>query len=294
MRACWYTVAGPAREVLQCGELPRPHPGPGEVRVCVAFAGVNPTDVKRRSGTRGPLPYPRVIPGYDAAGFIDAVGTSVDAARIGERVWIWEAAHGSPDGASAEYVTVPESRAMPLPKGTPLEAGAVGNYAIQLAKRMGATVIATARDADKAEDARRAGADHVTPADVDRLGEIALEVTGGRGVRHMLDVDLGAHLGHAWRFIAEHGSLASYGSQHEPNPPLPFVRHMYRNLSLHGIAIFNVPEAAKRRAAAFVQRALEEGALVHRFDRRYPLTELAAAHERQESGAARGKILVEV
>ena len=326
MRAAWYERAGAAHEVLQIGALPLPEPAVGEVRIRVACSGVNPTDIKRRGGARGALPFGRITPGFDAAGVIDAVGGGVDAARIGQRVWVWEAALGTPLGSAAEFTCVPQSRAMALPASAGFDegaalgvpaitachglllggelagetvvvtggAGAVGNYAIQLAKRMGATVVATARDDAKADDARRAGADRVVPADTGEIAAAVLEVTGGRGARHMLDVDLGAHLGEAWRWLAENGSIASYGSQREPNPVLPFARFMYRNLSLHGIAIFEVPEASRLRAAAFVQQAFEDGALWHRFDRRYPLEQIADAHVRQESGAARGKILIDL
>jgi len=326
MKACWYERCGPAREVLQIGALETPGPGPGEVLVRVHVSGVNPTDVKRRAGARGALPFPRMIPGYDGAGVIDAVGNGVADTRVGEPVWVWEAAHQRAGGSAAEYLVVPDSRAMRLPApasfadgaslGVPAltacrglmlggdlagetvivtgGAGAVGNYAIQLAKRMGAVVIATARGEEKAGDAKRAGADHVCGPDPKRLGDLALDLTGAKGVRHMLDVDLGGHLGEAWRFIAENGSLASYGSQSDPTPVFPFPRYMYRNISLHGIAVFNIPESAKLAAAAIVQEALEAGELYHRVDRIYPLAKIAAAHERQESGQARGKVLVEL
>ncbi len=326
MRACWYETAGPAREVLQVGEMAKPRPGPGEVSVRVAVAGVNPTDVKRRSGLRGPLPFPAMTPGYDAAGTIDAVGEGVAESRVGARVWVWEAAHARPGGSAAEFLVVPHSRALDLPEGASFAdgaslgvpaltachglllggdlsgqtvivtggAGAVGNYAVQLAKRMGAVVVATARGDAKAADARRAGADHVVDPRSESLGEVALDATGGRGARHMLDVDLGAHIGEAWRYIAENGSLASYGTQSDPAPAFPFAKYMYRNLSLHGIAVFNIPEAAKLAAAASVQDALEAGQLWHRVDGAFPLAQVAASHERQESGLARGKILIEI
>ena len=325
MKACWYETTGPAREVLQVGEMAKPRPGPGEVSVRVAVSGVNPTDVKRRAGLRGPLPFPTMTPGYDAAGTIDAVGEGVTESRVGARVWVWEAAHGKPGGSAAEFLVVPQSRAMDLPEGASFAegaslgvpaltachglllggdlsgqtvivtggAGAVGNYAVQLAKRMGAVVIATARGDAKAADARMAGADHIVDPRSDSLADLALEVTGGTGVRHMLDVDLGAHIANAWRYIAENGSLASYGTQSDPAPTFPFAKYMYRNLSLHGIAVFNIPEAAKLAAAATVQDALEAGELRHRRDATFPLAEIAAAHERQESGLARGKVLVE-
>jgi NADPH2:quinone reductase len=324
MKACWYETTGPAREVLRIGDLAKPRPGPGEVSVRVAVSGVNPTDVKRRSGARGPLPFPAMTPGYDAAGVVDAVGESVAESRVGARVWVWEAAHARPGGSAAEFLVVPQSRAMPLPKdvsfadgaslGVPAltachglllggdlsgqavivtgGAGAVGNYAVQLAKRMGAVVIATARGEAKAADAKQAGADHVVDPRSDSLADVALEVTGGKGVRHMLDVDLGAHIGDAWRFIAENGSLASYGTQSDPAPLFPFPKYMYRNLSLHGIAVFNIPETAKLAAAAYVQEVLEAGELRHRCDGTFALAEIAAAHERQESCLARGKILI--
>ena len=326
MKACWYEQCGPARDVLQVGVLDTPRPGPGDVLVRVHMSGVNPTDIKRRSGARGPLPFSRITPGYDGAGIIEAVGDAVASDRVGDRVWVWEAAHQRAGGSAAEYLVVPDSRAMALPAsvsfadgaslGVPAltacrglmlggnltgetviitgGAGAVGNYAIQLAKRLGAIVIATARDDEKAGDTKQAGADHICGPDPKVLAGLVLEVTGGKGAQHMLDVDLGSHLGEAWRFIAENGSLASYGSHSDPAPIFPFPQYMYRNISLHGIAIFNIPELAKLSTAAIVQKALEAGDLFSRIDQVYPLTKIAAAHERQESGHARGKILIEL
>jgi len=326
MKACWYTQCGPAPEVLQIGEQDTPRPGPGEVLVRVHMSGVNPTDTKRRSGARGPLPFPKMTPGYDAGGVIEAVGKGVACSRIGERVWVWEAAHQQAGGSAAEYVVVAGSRAVHLPMsasyadgaslGVPAltasrglllggnlagetvivtgGAGAVGNYAIQLAKFLGATVIASARDDHKIADARRAGADHVCRPDPKDLSNLALDVTNGQGVRHMLDVDLGSHLGEAWQFIAENGSLASYGTQSDPAPTFPFTKYMYRNISVHGIAVFNIPEPAKLAACKIVQQALEAEHLAHRVDQIHTLDDIAAAHTRQESGQARGKILIEM
>jgi NADPH2:quinone reductase len=324
MRAAYYTEAG-GPEVLQTGEADDPAPGPGEVLVRVAASGVNPTDCKRRAGQRGPLPYARVIPGYDAAGTVEAVGEDVHAARIGSRVWVWEGAHGKWDGTAADLVRVPASRAIPLPDGVSFEegaclgvpamtachalmlaapldgetvivtgaAGAVGNYAVQLAKAMGATVLAVVRGAeDREDDARRAGADLVVNTDRDDLRKSALELTGGVGARAMVDVDLGAHLDFAWRIIAQNGTIASYGSATEPRPVLDWPKYMYRNIAIRGVAIFEVPEPAKLAAAGFVQKCLEEGRLRHRIDRRFPLAEIAAAHRRQETGRPRGKVIV--
>jgi len=273
------------------------------------------------------MAFPRAIPGYDAAGVIEAVGEGVDPARVGQRVWAWECFNRKWDGAAAELVRIPASRAMPLPGhasfddgaslgvpaltachalmlGGPLggetvivtgAAGAVCNYAVQLAKRMGATVIGTVRgEGDKAEDARRAGADHVINTDRESLKEAALDLTGGKGVRTMIDVDLGAHLAYAWRIVGQNGTIASFGSASDWQPPLDWAKFMYHNIRLCGVAIFEVPEAAKLAAASYVQGALEAGALWHRVDSRYPLEGIAEAHERQETGHPRGKILVDL
>lgn len=89
MLAAWYERNGPAADVIAIGDMADPVPGPGEVRVRIAFSGVNPSDVKRRAGWRGQtMPFPRVVPHMDGAGVIDAVGPGVGARRVGERVWL--------------------------------------------------------------------------------------------------------------------------------------------------------------------------------------------------------------
>src|SRR5512135_2060616 len=116
MQAAFYERTGPAREVLHIEEIPTPLPGPGEVRVKVAWSGVNPSDVKSRAGTRTKsLPFPRIIPHSDGAGVIDQVGPNVPSARMGERVWIWNAAWMRPFGTAAQYVVVPAEQAVSLP-----------------------------------------------------------------------------------------------------------------------------------------------------------------------------------
>src|SRR5918998_321885 len=125
MRASFYERTGPAAEVLTFGELPTPDPGPGEVRVRVAYSGVNPSDVKSRAGLRTKtLPFPRIVPHSDGSGTIDRVGEGVDPARVGQRVWVWNAAWGRAEGTAAEYVALPAGQAVPLPEGADLAAGA--------------------------------------------------------------------------------------------------------------------------------------------------------------------------
>ena len=176
MRAVWYESKGPAAEVLVAGEMPDPEPGPGEVRVRIAVSSVNPTDVKRRREGRELGRFARIVPDNDGAGTIDRVGAGVPASRFGERVWVFGAQAGRPFGTAAEYTCVPARFAIPLPDnasfadgaclGVPAVtahrclfadgpvrdravlvsggAGRVGAYAVRMAKRAGAFVIATA------------------------------------------------------------------------------------------------------------------------------------------------------
>ena len=107
MKTVWYEATGPAQDVLQFGEMASPDAGPGEVLVRIKSSGVNPSDVKSRAGLRGPIPFPRVIPHSDGAGIIEAVGEGVDASRIGQRVWIWNAAWRRPFGTCSELLAIP-------------------------------------------------------------------------------------------------------------------------------------------------------------------------------------------
>ncbi len=324
MRAAYYTEPG-GPEVLRTGEFDDPEPGPGEVLVRVHASGVNPTDWKRRMGARGALPWPTVIPGYDAAGVVVAVGEGIDPGVTGSRVWVWEGAHGKWDGTSSELVRVPASRAMPLPDEVSFEegaclgvpaitachslllagslkgekvivtgaAGGVCNYAVQLARAMGASVLGVVRGGEeREEDARRAGADIVVNTDREDLRKAALAFTDGDGARCMIDVDLGAHLDFSWRITAQNGTIASFGSATNPTPVLDWPKFMYRNIAIRGVAVFEIPEAAKLAAVRFVQTCLERGRLWHRIDSAFPLDEMAEAHRRQETGRPRGKVIV--
>ncbi|MGY1661413.1 NADPH:quinone reductase [Geodermatophilus sp. SYSU D00705] len=125
MRAITYTQRG-AADVLQLVDRPTPEPGPGEVRVRVAFSGVNPTDWKTRSGAAGGAAVgpDGQIPNQDGSGTVDAVGEGVDPVLVGERVWIWEAAWQRPFGTAAEYTVVPARHVVLLGAGPSFELGA--------------------------------------------------------------------------------------------------------------------------------------------------------------------------
>jgi NADPH2:quinone reductase len=125
MRAAWFDSFGSAKDVLQVSELETPVAGPGEVLVWLTTSGVNPSDVKKRAGS-----FPNllddgfVIPNSDGAGIIEAVGDGVDAGRVGERVWIYQAQYGRRFGTAAEYVAIDARRAPKLPDAASVEIGA--------------------------------------------------------------------------------------------------------------------------------------------------------------------------
>ena len=124
MRAVTYRETGPS-SVLQLVEREVPDPGPGEVRVKLARAGVNPTDWKFRSGGMpGGMAYDEITPGQDGAGVVDAIGAGVDDLQAGDRVWLVLAQHGRPHGTAAEYTVQPASRVAPLPEGASYDLGA--------------------------------------------------------------------------------------------------------------------------------------------------------------------------
>src|SRR5919202_1427380 len=123
-RAVLYTRNG-GPEVLELVDRPVREPGPGEIRVRVHRAGVNPTEWKLREGDgRGGPVDPPQVPGQDGAGVVDAVGTGVEAALHGLRVWIWEAAYQRPDGTAQEFAVVPARRAVTLPDSASYDMGA--------------------------------------------------------------------------------------------------------------------------------------------------------------------------
>lgn len=325
MRAVWYDTTGPARQVLQCGTLATPVPGPGQVRVRVQWSGVNPTDIKRRDGRSGPKGSDRIVPHMDGSGLIDAVGPGVDPARVGQPVWLHRAAWQSPWGTCAEHTVIRQDRAVPLPSGMDLRigatlgvpaltahravfgfgpvrgktvlvpggAGAVGFYAIQLARWGGATVVATASSDAKAQEAIRAGAQAVINYRSEDFVRRVMALTDGAGVDHLVEVDFGTNLPITVQLMKSQGTVAAYGSTGEPSPVVPFHAMQRRSLTVMFIALFSLPEALERQASADVCDWLASGALVPPRYQEFTLEQAVAAHEAVERGV-QGKVLVRV
>ena len=322
MRAAVYERTGQAAEVLRVADVQRPEPGAGEVRVRIHVSGVNPTDWKARSGAT-PRPIDEFqIPGQDGAGVIDAVGEGVDPGRAGQRVWVWMAAAGRRWGTAAEWTVLPAERAVRLPDGISMDlgaslgvpamtahrclfadgpldgkavlvaggAGAVGHFAIELAKRAGARVVSTVSNPDKGELAARAGADLVVnytdagAADqirafaprFDRIVEVALGPN--------LELDLA---------VAGPGTVVVCYAADGPDPVLPVRPCMTANVTLRFILLYGVPRPALRQAADDITGALDEGALTGLPVHRFALDDVVAAHEAVE-GRAVGKVVIDL
>lgn len=323
MQAVWYEEFGSAAEVLQFGELPTPEPAAGEVRVRLAVSGVNPVDVKRRQGGRGEMTAPRVVPHFDGAGEIDAVGEGVDAAHVGQRVWVYGAQWQRDFGTAAELVVVPAANAVALPYSASFEdgaclgipaltaypavfadgpvegktvlitggAGCVGNYAVQFARLSGAKTIATVSSDAKAELAATAGAEHVINYRTEDVAQRVLELTGGAGVDRIVEVEFGGNLATTAKVLKVGGTIATYASQADPTPTLPFYDLMYKSIVIRHVLAFQVPGELLQRALDDISRWLDAGELTHHVGARLPLAETVAAHQAVEAGTF-GKVLV--
>ena len=327
MRAAFYDRIGAAREVLQVADLPDPTPAAGEVRVRVHWSGVNPSDVKSRGGYRGrAMPFARVIPHSDGMGVIDAVGDGVDRARVGQRVWLWNAAWGRPFGTAAEAVCLPQAQAVPLPDGVSGEAGAclgipaltalhavlmdggvagktvlvaggagaVGHYAVQFASRLGAAqVFATVSGEAKAALALASGADVALNYRTEPVAGRVRDLTEGRGVDRVIELDLAVNAELDLELLRRGGELVTYGSS-APSLELPFPVLLAKNIQLKFFIVYHLDSADRTRAIAVLTRLLQRGELQHNVALRLPLASIVEAHEAVEQGRAMGNVVLQV
>jgi NADPH2:quinone reductase len=326
MRAAFYTEQGPAREVLKVGEQPTPEPGAGEVRVRLRTSGVNPSDWKSRRGGPGrKIAAPLVIPHSDGAGDIDAVGVGVPATRIGERVWIWNGQWKRPSGTAAQYIALPSAQAVALPENTDYAAGAclgipaltalqavrlaqpqrgsvvlvsggagaVGHYAIQLAKTRGARVVATVSGDAKAAHARAAGADSVINYRTEDVGARVTAFSDGRGADAVIEVDLTANAKLLPAVLRPHGVAVVYGTG-AAEASIPASWLMQNSATLRLFLVYDL--AATDRAAVLdeLSTSLSQGRLVHAVGQRFPLDAIAEAHEAVERGTVIGNVVLDI
>jgi NADPH2:quinone reductase len=328
MRAISYDHKGPAAEVLQIGEMPMPKAGPGDVLIRVHASGVNPSDTKSRSGWAGAtkMPFPRIIPHQDGAGVIEAVGDGVPPHRVGERVWIFEGQWQRPFGTGGQYIALPAERAVRLPEpvsfadgaciGIPIMtahrcvfadgpvagktvlvtggAGAVGHYAIQLAKWGGATVITTVSSDEKADAARMARADHIVNYRTEDVVSRVNAITGGAGVDRIVEVAFGANLPVSQQILRANGAIATYASDASMEPTVPFRPFLARDITVRFVLVYVMPREAKEAAIGTITSLLDSGYLRHHVYREYEMKDVAAAHEAVENGQALGNVVVRI
>ncbi|MFT8246792.1 NADPH:quinone reductase [Roseomonas sp. BN140053] len=332
MRAAFYDRNGEPGEVITIGEVPIPEPSAGEVRVRVHASGVNPSDVKRVTGwAGGRMEHPRIVPHNDGAGVVDRIGTGVEPALLGQRVWVYEAARdGRAFGTSAEYVVVPRANVVALPEGCGFDlgaclgvpamtahrcvfadgsvagqtvlvaggAGAVGRFAVQFAKWGGARVIATVGSPAKGEIARQAGADHVVEYHRPNLANSVMDAaraTPSGGVDRIVEVAPGPNFSVDLEVLKTNGTLAIYAFSEDADEELsfPMRKLLAKGAVLRWILVYSMPEAAKSQAVRDITQAVRDGALTSGVTVSYPLASVAEAYAAVGIGGAGGRVLIQ-
>jgi NADPH:quinone reductase-like Zn-dependent oxidoreductase len=326
MKAAYYDRQGPADEVLIVGDLSEPEPGFGEVRVKVAVSGLNPTDLKTRTGFAGaPMPFSRIIPHQDGAGAIDKVGPGVSEKRVGERVWLYKAQAGRPFGTAAEFVVLPSELAVRLPDNASFEVGAslgiaaitahrclfadgdirgrrvlvqggggaVGTAAILIAKWAGAWVAATVSRPEQETVALEAGADLVINRHSEDIAAVIKKATNGAGVERIVDVDMANNIDIDIACLAPSGVVTAYATD-DPTAKLamPFLKTMFGGYAFRFVFFYSIPDEAFRTAIREVTACVAAGAYRPAIGLQLPLERVAEAHAAQESGKVVGKILL--
>ncbi len=313
-------------DVLHPQTRPVPQPGAGEVLVKVAAAGINRPDVLQRTGGYAPPPGASDIPGLEIAGTVVALGDGVSRFRLGDPLCGLVAG-----GGYAEYATVHESNALPVPAGlSSIEAAAIpetyftvwtnvfqrgrlqageslmvhggtsgiGTTAIQLAKAFGAMVIATAGSSEKCKACLDLGADHaINYRELDFVAA-SREATGGRGVDLILDMVGGDYINRNYEAAAESGRIVQIAFLNGPKAEVDFRRLMMKRLT-HTGSTLRPRTIAEKAAIADELRAkvwplIEAGACRPVMFRTFPLAEAAAGHALMESNAHIGKIVLTV
>ena len=313
-------------EVLHLSEVPVPHPGPGEVLVKVAFAGVNRPDVIQRKGFYPPPPGASPIPGLEIAGVVVALGEGADPALLGCNVCALVSG-----GGYAQYCLAVAELCLPVPAELPLDQAAalpetlftvwhnvfergwakegetllvhggtsgIGSMAIMLGKLFGLTVIVTCGGADKCAAALKIGADHAIDYKVaDFVAEVA-RITDGAGVQLVLDMVAGDYVARNLNCLAPDGRHVTIAVQGGLNATINMAQVMQRRLTLTGSTLRPRTNEFKgllaQEIARLVWPLVTGGALRPVMDQTFPLSEAAAAHARMEAGTHIGKIILAV
>jgi NADPH2:quinone reductase len=298
------------------------------VLVRLATSGVNPSDVKSRRARA--LTDPLIVPHSDGAGVIEAVGAGVNAARVGERVWLWNGQWQRPMGTCAQYIALPQAQAVPLPAHTDMAAGAcmgipgltavqavilaerlagdlrgqtvlvtgassaVGHYITQMVTLAGGRAIGTVGSEAKAAHARAAGLQEAIFYKTESVPDRVKTLTQGRGADVIIDMDFSTTA--AWASqgaLAAHGQVVCYGSN-ALEVALPFRPWLFQSLGVQFFLVYDLTPAQRQQAVARLQQLLQDQQLQHSIGARFALDQVAQAHRTVEAGQTVGNVVIDM
>jgi NADPH2:quinone reductase len=266
----------------------------------------------------------RIIPQSDGAGVIEKVGSGVPADRVGSRVWVWNGQWKRPLGTCAEYITLPAEQAVAMPEPLTFEqaaclgipaltayralatdggvldkvvlvaggAGAVGHYAVQMARLMGAAkVITTVSAPAKAAHAQAAGADDIINYKTENVAERIKAMTGGHGVERVVEVDVAGNASLYPAIMARDGMIAAYGTNSQ-EIKLAFSPLILTGAAIRFFIVYELAPEARSEAIEQLTRWINGSRLRHAVAARYPLDRVVDAHEAVERGTHIGNVVV--
>ncbi len=328
MKAAFYKSYGAAADVLQVGDVEIPELNEEDVCVRLHFSGINPSDCMRRSGLRERLTDPFIIPHNDGAGVIERVGKNVSASRIGERVWIWNGQRdGRTMGTAAEYIVMHQRYAVQLPDNVSFEegacfgvpvmtayaslfadgpidglnvlvnggAGAVGHYAIQLARLAGAKrVITTVSSDKKSTHAEKAKPHHIINYKSECVLKRVMSLTNDVGVARISEVNFSANAETDCNVVSRHGAIGVYGSPSGYEPAIPLRPLIAKHATVRFIQCNILPMPFRNEGARLLTELASRGELINSVGRIYNLDQVAEAHQAVESGDVIGNVLIRI
>ncbi|MBP3044795.1 NADPH:quinone reductase [Arthrobacter jiangjiafuii] len=297
MKTIVYSTAGDS-SVLKLVDREAAAPGPGEVRVRIVASGVNPTDWKARAAGTA---FPEMVPNQDGAGIVDAVGGGVTEPKVGDRVWIYLAAHGRPTGTAQEFAVLPADRVVPLPEGIGFDVAASLGVPAMTAHRAltvhengpsrlapealtgrvvlvqgGAGAVGHAAiqlavwagatviatvSSDAKADLARAAGAHHVVRYPDNAEADRIREIAPDGVDHIVEVSPAQNAALDVEVIANHGSIAYYANNNGEEFSVPIVASFAKNVRWQGVLVYTVGSEAHHAAAEDITAALRDGAL---------------------------------
>lgn len=327
MKAAYFTRQGAAKQVMKSGSLPELLPADDEVQIAIHYSGVNPGETKKRADSFGVgMPYDKIIPHSDGAGYVSKVGKNIEANWLGKKVLCFGAQSYRPYGTAAEFCCVPLNQVVELTDGIDLKqaaqmgipgitayhavnpgdaqeihrsgqlvlvqggSGAVGQCAIALAVRAGATVLATVRKEADIKTALQAGAEKVYLANKSLAEKLINDYR--QGVNHIVEVAFAANIDANVAVLKLGGSIATYATNQNP-ASIPFWELVFKNISVYFLGSDDFTAHSKLNAAKALVSLLDTGWKGLEIGAIYPLDQTAEAHLHVEEHRP-GRALVQV